>query len=67
MNSKGFVDSSRLRVGDIVTVKSDLYLGHWLNAGRTGAIVRIDSDSEQTIYHVNIDNKQYSFVRSELI
>ena len=56
----------RLRVGDTVTVKSDLYLGHWLNAGRTGVIVRINSDSEQTIYHVNIDNKQYSFVRSEL-
>jgi len=66
MNRKQKLDSSNLSVGDTVTVKSDIYLGRWVDAGRTGVIVRVAYDFEQTIYHVNVGGVQYSFVKSEL-
>ena len=56
----------RLEVGDKVTVKSELYLGHWIKPLCEGVIARIGDSEGQTIYHVDIDGKQYSFVRSEL-
>lgn len=60
----------KLKVGDKVTVRSDLYLGKWLVAGGHGVIVRIAEQVGfsfgQTIYHVDIEGVQYSFVRSEL-
>ena len=55
-----------LKVGDKVTIKSDLYLGQWLVAGGQGIIEYICDSEGQTIYHVNVEGKQYSFVRSEL-
>jgi hypothetical protein len=55
-----------LSVGDTVTVKSELYLGHWIKPFCEGVIVRIGDSEGQTIYHVNIGGKQYSFVRGEL-
>lgn len=55
-----------LKVGDKVTVKSELYLGHWIKPFCEGVIVRIGDSAGQTIYHVDIDGKQYSFVRGEL-
>ena len=55
-----------LEVGDKVTVRSDIYLGHWVGAGKQGVIVRIGNSEGQAIYHVNIEGVQYSFVESEL-
>jgi hypothetical protein len=56
-----------LKVGDKVTVRSDLYLGKWIVAGGQGVIVRIGDNDGQPIYHVDIEGVQYSFVRSELV
>lgn len=55
-----------LKVGDKVTVRSELYLGQWIKPFCGGVIVRISDSEGQTIYHVDIDGKQYSFVRDEL-
>lgn len=59
-------DTSARGVGDKVTVRSDIYLGQWVGAGKQGEIVRIGNSEGQTIYHVNIEGVQYSFVESEL-
>lgn len=56
-----------LKVGDTVTVRSDLYLGQWVVAGGQGRIVRIGDNDGQSIYHVDIKGIQYSFVRDELM
>jgi len=56
----------QLEVDDKVTVKSELYLGRWVKPYCEGVVVRIDDNEGQPIYHVAIDGKQYSFVRSEL-
>ncbi len=59
-------DNSARRVGERVTVRSDIYLGQWVGAGKQGVIVRIGDSEGQTIYHVDIEGIQYSFVGSEL-
>ena len=59
-------DKEARGVGEKVTVRSDIYLGQWVGAGKQGVIVQIGNSDGQTIYHVNIKGIQYSFVESEL-
>ena len=55
-----------LKVGDTVAVRRDICLGHWVEPGSNGIVVRIGNNEGQPIYHVKIEGVQYSFVRSDL-
>lgn len=56
----------KLSIGDTVTVRSNIYLGQWVGAGKKGVIARMGDNDGQSIYHVVIEGVQYSFVESEL-
>ena len=57
----------KLKVGDKVTVRQDIYLGNWLMAGGEGVIVAIGDNEGQPLYHVEVKGVQYTFVDGELL
>ena len=57
---------ARYRVGDKVIITQELYLGSWLRAGGEGIVRWIGDNDGQTLYHVDAEGGQYTFVESEL-